>query len=186
MLAKLILDGIVGPLRIGLSKAELLTLVGPPPTWEGKPGTIFNRGIVDYNNSATWVYNGVHVEIKNGVIDKLIIWSDYHLMDWDHEWFREWPLSLHPRLSEVRDYLDSEQIPYAITAKQGEFGFDIVMFEAYVLGAPIFKSRAELRNLKLEDVNVHGIVRVRRHNDVPSVLDPSINIIELMPKRSRP
>ena len=179
MLAKFIIDGEIGPLRIGLPTSELLALAGPPPTWEGKPGTILgHRGIINYDNSDTWIYNGVHVEIKRGEIERLAVWMDYHLMNWDHEWFHKWPLSSQPRLSEARDYLDSQQISYAISGSQRGLGFDIIMCKAYIIGVAMVDA-------KLNEVNVHGIVRVKDINDVPMGLDASININELKPRHER-
>jgi len=179
VLAKFIIDGVIGPLRIGLPTSELLVLAGPPPTWKGKPGTIFgHRGIINYDNSSTWIYNGVHVDIKGGEIERLFVWMDYHLMNWDHEWFRKWPISTQPRLSEVRDYLDSQQISYAISGTRGGLGFDIIMYKACVLGVA-------KRNAELSEVEVHGIVRVKDCNDVPLGLDASININELRPRGSK-
>lgn len=176
MLAKLILDGVIGPLRIGLSKAEILALAGPPSVWKGKPESIYGGEITDYNDSNDWYYNGVHVEIKERLIDKISLWIDHPLMDWSHEWFREWPLSSQPKLSQVRDYLGGQHIPYAITVAGGGFGFDIVMFEAYVLGAA-------MRDARLEDVDMHGVVRVKDSKAVPNFEIP-VSMEQLNPKIS--
>jgi hypothetical protein len=175
MLAKFIIDGEIGPLRIGLSTSELLALAGPPPTWEGKPGTTFgHRGIINYDNSSTWIYNGVHVDIEKGGVERLALWMDYPLLNWDHEWFREWPISSQPRLSEVRDYLANQQISYAISGSRGELGYDIIMYKAYVLGAA-------MRDAELGNVEVRGFVRVKDCNDLPLGIDASI-INELSPR----
>ena len=178
MLARLILDGVLGPLRIGLSKRELVALAGPPPTWEGKPGSLFDRGIIDCDNSDTWIYSGVHVEIKEGVIERLAIYMDYHLLDWKHEWFRSWPLSFHPKLSEVRDYLDGQEIPYEIYGNS--LGSDIIMHKAYVFGVAF---GAAMPHRELKDVDVFGMTRVRDHTDLPMGYDAS-HIMGLLPRRS--
>ncbi len=175
MLARFLLDGVIGPLRTGLSKSEILTLAGPPSVWKGKPESIYHGKITDYNESNYWYCNGVHIEIKDGVIAELGLWIVHPLTDWSHEWFRGWPLSPEPKLSEIRSYLDDWHIPYAITAASGGFGFDIVMFESYVLGVA-------RRDAKLEDVDVHGIVRVKDCEAVPK-FDIPVCIEELNPRR---
>jgi hypothetical protein len=180
MLAKFLNDGVIGPLRIGMSKPELISILGLPTTWEGQPGTMLAGKIIDPNESDAWIYNGVHVGIEKGVVDTLTIWMNYQPdFWWDHEWFHDWPLSLKPKLSDVRDYLVAHKIPYAITAKKGRFGFNIVMFESYVLGQA-------LADAELGDIDVYGIIRVKDHNAVPSALDPSINVMKLRPKMSQP
>jgi hypothetical protein len=179
MLAKFIIDGVIGPLRIGLPTPELLALAGTPPAWEGKPGTILGfRKIINYENSGTWIYNGVHVDIEEGKIERLTLRMDYDLMNWSHEWFCKWPISSKPKLSEVKDYLDSQQIPYVISGSRSQLGYDIIMYKAYVFGVAMLGA-------ELSDVEVGSIVRVKDVNDLPLGLDASININELRPRGSK-
>jgi hypothetical protein len=168
MLTKFIIDGVIGPLRIGLPTSELLALVGPPPTWEGKPGTLLgHRGITNYDKSDTWIYNGVHVDIKEGEIERLALWMDYHPMNWEHEWFGKWPLSSQPSLAEAKDYLDSQQISYAVSGAESPRGYDIIIYKAYVLGTAKLDGEAG-------GPCVRGIVRVKDSNDLPMGCDDSI------------
>jgi hypothetical protein len=176
MLAKFLFEGVIGPLRVGLPKSEVLSLVGPPSEWKGRPGSLFGGKLADYNDSSEWYCNGVHIVIEEGVIDEICLWIHHPYMNWSSEWLRDWPLSMHPKQSEVRDFLDEKHIPFAIAAPSGGYGFDIVLFESYILGA----SR---RDAKLEDVDLHGIVRVKDSRAVPNY-DIPVGIEELNPKRT--
>ena len=165
MLAKLITEGVIGPLRIGLPISELIAHVGLPPSWEGKPGSILGHwGIVNYKDSSVWIYNGVHADITGGEIKRLTLWLDNNQINLNHEWFRKWPISSLPKLSEIRDYLDTQQIPYATS--DFEMGYDIIMYKAYVIGAVKLKDEPGDR--------VSCIVRVKDYTDVPMGVSLSI------------
>ena len=160
MLAELLVNRVVGPIHIGQSKGEVLAELGPPSLWDGKPGTILDKGISSYNASNAWIYNGIFVVLREGIIDELNIWIEYPFIDLSHGWFKDWCLPRVPKISDIIAYLDIHHIPFTVTpTKSGSFGCNLVLSKGYILGAP-------LRNPILDKIDVYGIIRVNDHRPI--------------------
>lgn len=90
-LLKLFRSGGLGDLQIGMTRAEVIKVMGPPPFWSGKP-PIIGWVILRYEESNVWWYYGDAVGIsfdEKGTAESIVI--DPEKVVKDQLPFRDWP-----------------------------------------------------------------------------------------------
>lgn len=142
--------GLIGLLRPGLSKAEVVASLGNPELWVGKP-PCFGAQIPDFHDSMTWIYYeaaSISFDDDNVANSVNVIFSRLHE---GLAVFRDWPVGCGSKLQELEVYLRKHQVPYVEDPEEapGSYyllarGKCIALFAGYQAGRLLPKREWEI------------------------------------------
>ena len=130
-----LVGGEIGQVRLNISMADVIRLLGPPTDWLGK-ATVIGELCATYDESELWFYYYGSVGVRfdaAGVSDKIILYPDHFAKC--AELFKHWAITEHLTMGEWRKALatncvefresDPESSNYWIVAEQAcvAFGF---------------------------------------------------------------
>jgi len=103
--------GVLGDLRLGISRTEVLRRLGPPKEWNGKPPTV-GRVINTPEEAAAWGYYGAARVSFNEFGISTSVSVTPSLVNSSEPPFKEWPIGPGATMGDFKRYLQQNGIAF--------------------------------------------------------------------------